>query len=149
MKSINMKMKTVIQLGEWKYFTEYGRFLKKDKEELFLDTRLKKLLNYLFENEGEIIRREEIIEFVWGEVIVNEENLTKAVFDLRKLLKSKGISGFQISTIRNIGYRLTMLDKPGNEKRKLVGRLIFKAAIYLFLIASFLIMFIRAIRYEN
>jgi DNA-binding winged helix-turn-helix (wHTH) protein len=134
-------------IGNWTYDPTFGRFFSREGDEFFLDQRLNKLLMLLVDRQDKIVKREEIIDYVWKNVLVNEENLTKGIFDLRKLLKQKGLSELQIDTIRNVGYRLTIQEEE-KPLRPMV-KLMLKSTIYLFLLLSLAIMFIRAIRYEN
>ena len=63
------------------------------------------LLNYLIENEGETISREEIIDVIWADDIVNAPNGRTIDVHIRRL-RSK-IAGYEdiIRTIRGGGYR--------------------------------------------
>ena len=149
MKSRLGNDKLAVTIGQWSFYPEFGRFLNQQGIEFFLDNRLNKLLQILIDKKETIVKRKEIIDYVWGEVIVNEENLTKGIFDLRKLLQEKEVSAIEIKTIRNIGYRLSIKKDKKNPTSKPVLRLVLKSLLYFFLISSFLIMFIRAIRYEN
>lgn len=137
-----------IGMGEWTYYPDFGRLMSKNGKEYFLDNRLNKLLGFLLQKKAIIVTRDEILDSVWAEVQVNEENLTKGVFDLRKFLKEKEITGVEIETIRNVGYRLTV-QKRVEKSRKSILKLAAKSLLFLFLILGFLIMLIRAINYEN
>jgi len=140
--------KTMGQIGKWSYDPEYGRFMHVvEGREFFLDNRLNKLLKLLLEQKETILKRSEMLELVWKDVQVNEENLTKGIFDLRKVLKEQGVTEIEILTIRNIGYRLQIKEVPLPKKQML--SLLLKAALYFIAILSFAILFIRAIRYEN
>lgn len=139
--------KSTKQIGKWSYDPEYGRFIHLDGREFFLDNRLNKLLKLLLEQKEKILKRGVIIDLVWKDVQVNEESLTKGIFDLRKVLKEKGVTEIEILTIRNIGYRLRITEAPPRNKR--IFRLLLKAAVYFIAFLSFAILFIRAIRYEN
>lgn len=63
------------------------------------------LLNYLIENEGETIGRDEIIDVIWADDIVNAPNGRTIDVHIRRL-RSK-ITGYEdiIRTIRGGGYR--------------------------------------------
>jgi len=139
-----------LRIGAWTYYPDFGRFINQEGLEYFLDNRLNKLLNLLLKRNASIVKRGEIIESVWSEVQVNEENLTKGVFDLRKFLKEKEIDGVEIETIRNVGYRLN--TKPQTvlvPKSKPILKFALKSLVYMVLIIGFLIILIRAIQYEN
>ncbi len=77
--------------------------------------------------------------------------LLRVYFFLRKLLKSKENLELELEivTIRNIDYRLLIHAMEQKAKRSSITQALLRSALYLILIGSFLIMFIRAIRYEN
>ena len=142
-----MTSRSTITIANWTYDPTFGRFLSNDGEEFFLEKRLNNLMSCLIDNRGSIVKRHDIIDFAWQDVQVNEENLTKGIFDLRKLLKQKGITEVEIETIRNIGYRLNFL-KAEIPARSMKNWML-KSALYLFLFLSLVIMLIRAIRYDG
>ncbi len=148
MKSGYRKTKTETEVGKWEYESDFGRFIDHSGNEEFLDKRLNRLLSYLVENANSIVKREQIIEHVWNDVQVNEENLTKGIFDLRKFLKDKGINEIEIETIRNVGYRLITsheLSKKKSPKREL--NWVAKSMIFTFFALTIVIILIRAINY--
>ena len=147
MKSISYNEIPNVKFGPWTFYPKFGRFLNHNGKEFFIDNRLNKLLTLLIERNGSIVERDELIENVWNEVQVNEENLTKGIFDLRKLLKENEITEIEITTIRNVGYRLQINNRETKSKK--ITRRLLKSAVYFIFIISFVIMFIRAIRYEN
>ena len=59
----------------------------------------------------------------------------------------QGVTEIEISTIRNIGYRLHIIEDQSKESRLL--KRVLKTAIYGLVLISFAIVIIRAIRYEN
>ena len=138
-----------IKLGDWNFEPDYGRLINHKKEELFLDHRLRKILIVLLQNKEAIVRREDMIGQIWEEVQVQEENLTKGVSDLRRWLTEHNINHIEIETIRSIGYRLKVKESNGSNSMKTFSRVLLKSAFYLLLIASFLVLLIRAVRYEN
>ena len=147
MNTIEIMETTKFEIGLWEFQSEFGRFVHKDGSEFFVDNRLNKLLTILLVKKETIIKRQELIDFVWDQVQVNEESLTKAIADLRKLMKEKEISDIEINTIRNIGYRLHLNEFQKTTPSKSLFKILYKSAFYFFLISAFLIMFIRAIRY--
>lgn len=150
MKSRKNGGKSIEEIGRWIYKPEYGRFKDQKGNEFFLEKRLNKLLRLLVERKETIIKRSDLIELVWKDVQVNEESLTKGVFDLRKVLKKQGVTEIEISTIRNIGYQLHIIEViEGQSKESRLLKLVLKTAIYCLVLISFAIVIIRAIRYEN
>ena len=70
-----------------------------------LEPRLMRVLAILAETPGEAVTRDALLDAVWGETVVNEDALTRAVSELRKAL---GEEARAIETIRGRGYRLTL-----------------------------------------
>ncbi len=141
------KILTQQKLGNWIFDPALNRFSTRQGEEFFIETRLKKLLLFLLLHKNTIVKRADIIDYVWKEVAVNEESLTKAVFDLRKLLKEKGISALHIETIKHVGYRATLSESPKAQQRPMKWAI--KAGLYLLAGSAFLVILIRAMRYTQ
>ena len=56
-----------------------------------------------------VISREELIDHIWGEhSVVGDNSLTNAIWHLRKILKRAADNGEVITTIRKVGYKLTL-----------------------------------------
>ncbi|MEJ2401853.1 MAG: winged helix-turn-helix domain-containing protein, partial [Xanthomonadales bacterium] len=53
--------------------------LSRDGEEIHLDPVVLKLLFYLIENCGRLVTRQELMDTVWGDTVISESALTKAV----------------------------------------------------------------------
>ncbi len=69
-----------------------------------IPVRAVELLIALSEQPGEVIKRDELLDAVWGEAFVEEVNLSRNVYLLRKTLK--GLSGRDfIKTLPRRGYR--------------------------------------------
>jgi DNA-binding winged helix-turn-helix (wHTH) protein len=72
-----------------------------------LEPRLMRLLCLLADNAGNVLTRDELITALWPRVVVNENSLTRAVSDLRRLLSPPDGSNIQfIQTVPKRGYRL-------------------------------------------
>ncbi|MBN1824798.1 MAG: PD40 domain-containing protein [Candidatus Eisenbacteria bacterium] len=71
-----------------------------------VEPRIMQVLVILAGRAGEIVTRDELLDAVWGETIVCEDALTRAVSDLRGLLGDDPRSPKMIETIRKRGYRL-------------------------------------------
>jgi TolB-like protein len=66
------------------------------------------LLTYLVQHQGRVLTKEELMAFVWPNVIVSDESLTQCVHDLRRALGENG-SGL-LRTIPRRGYMLDIKD---------------------------------------
>ena len=70
----------------------------------------------LVEHSGEVLPREALMEALWPDAIVEEQNLTVAIAHLRKVLgrNGNGISEF-IQTIPRVGYRFVVQTREVEE----------------------------------
>ncbi|MCP4291599.1 MAG: hypothetical protein GY780_07165 [bacterium] len=71
-----------------------------------VEPRLMHVLVCLAHADGEVVSRDILLETVWNEVIVQEEALTYAISQLRRMLGDSARSPKLIETIRKTGYRL-------------------------------------------
>lgn len=77
-----------------------------------LEPRLAKLLCYLAAHELQVVERDTLVAVLWPRVIVNENSLTRAVSELRKLLVLESDPDrVYIETIPKRGYRLRIPPK--------------------------------------
>jgi Tol biopolymer transport system component/DNA-binding winged helix-turn-helix (wHTH) protein len=70
------------------------------------------LLVYLAEHSGTVCSRRELLDHVWGDVVVGEEVLSQAVSKLRRALGDDSRSPRFIETIARRGYRLVVNPCP-------------------------------------
>jgi DNA-binding winged helix-turn-helix (wHTH) protein len=101
----------VFKLACWTIHTDRHLIIwngeSKTRCERQLEPRLMRLLCLLADNAGKVLTREELIEALWPHVIVNENSLTRAISDLRRLLTSPdGSNNRLIETVPKRGYRL-------------------------------------------
>jgi Tol biopolymer transport system component/DNA-binding winged helix-turn-helix (wHTH) protein len=100
------------------------------------------VLVVLAASEGDAVTREELLDSVWSDVTVNEEVLTRAVADLRKVLDDDARRPRYIETIPKRGYRLvapvTFVDRepaPRSPRRSMFWPAIASALAALGLVA--------------
>lgn len=135
--------------SNFKYFeSKNGIIVKQNGEEALLEQRLKYLFATLFENQDKYVRRSELIDNVWKEVVVHEQSLTKAISDLRKFFKSHEINNIQIVTANKLGYKM-IISKSNNKTIPTNMKLIqlSKIAGYSMLAILVIIILIRAASY--
>ena len=77
----------------------------REQEVVVVSKRLMNLLVVLAAHPGEIITKDQLLEKVWGEVLVSDETVRKSVSDLRQLFTNSG-DKIEIESIRGVGYRL-------------------------------------------
>jgi DNA-binding winged helix-turn-helix (wHTH) protein/TolB-like protein len=79
--------------------------LSRDGREIHLEPVVLKLLIYLIENRERLVTRQELMDTVWGDTVISESALTKAVARLRKALDDDSASHRYVETVRSRGYR--------------------------------------------
>lgn len=72
------------------------------------------LLSYLIEKGTQVATRDELLENVWTDVVVNDEALTLTVSRLRRVLGDDSRNPSIIETIPKKGYRLMQLPTAYN-----------------------------------
>lgn len=136
------------EFDKWKINLDHYSLENDKGDELFVEPRLLKLYYFLHANANKVIKRDELVERVWEDVVVTEESLSKAVFDLRKFLAENFKDAPSIITIRKVGYKLELkATTPANNYRIL--RLAGKVFASIIILAFLFIIIVRAIRYEN
>lgn len=138
--------KELPEFSKWRINMNHYSLENEDKEELFIEPRLLKLLHFLSANANKVITRTELIDLVWKDVVVTEESLSKAVFDLRKFLLENFKNAPQIVTIRKVGYKLVLQAPSPTHKYRILrraGRVLAYTLGFLLLLA----ILVRAIRY--
>lgn len=129
----------IIEIEQWKFSINYGIIASPRGKECVLEPRLAKLLYYLSLNVGTNISREYLIDRIWIDTIVNDESLTRAIADLRKLLSIHFKDSIIIETIRKRGYKLSLKeDLKRNRLRFRVNPMISNTILGLILFVIFI-----------
>lgn len=98
-------------------FYEFGPFLLdaslpllfRDGEPVPLPPKALETLVALVEQRGHVVKREQLIEIVWPDTVVEENNLSVNVSQLRKALGDREDGEKYIETVPRRGYRFTAL----------------------------------------
>src|SRR6478672_8463226 len=77
-----------------------------------LEPRVMQVLVALFQGNGRVISRDELIARCWEGRIVGEDAINRAIGRLRRLSETGSDAPFGIETIPRVGYRLTVADLP-------------------------------------
>src|SRR5271169_2307626 len=80
------------------------RVLRRDAEVLPLGDRALDILIYLADRPGEVIPKQELIDHVWSDVIVEEGSIRVHVFAIRKALGDGQFGNRYIANIKGRGY---------------------------------------------
>ena len=79
--------------------------LYRDGQVIHLEPTVLKLLVFLIGNRDRLVTREELMDTVWGNTVVSESALSKAVARLRKALDDDPRAPRYIETVHSKGYR--------------------------------------------
>src|SRR5215471_17685253 len=93
--------------GPTKYFYDFGpfrfdpeqRLLLRDGRPVPLAPKVVESLSLLVENAGRLVEKEELVKRVWPDAFVEDGNLNKNIFLLRKVLGQREGGGEYIETV--------------------------------------------------
>src|ERR1700710_2318599 len=97
------------------------RLLRRDGRVLPLGDRALDILSYLADRSGEVIAKQELIDHVWSDVIVEEGSLRVHVAAIRKALGDGQFGNRYIANIKGRGYSFVgtvVALAGGTESRK-------------------------------
>jgi DNA-binding winged helix-turn-helix (wHTH) protein/Tol biopolymer transport system component len=83
---------------------------------LRLEPKVLNVLVYLAEHRGEVVSKDELIRAVWQDACVTDDTLTRAIYELRKVLQDDTKQPKFIQTIPRRGYRLIASINPQDEQ---------------------------------
>ncbi|MGI9413248.1 MAG: winged helix-turn-helix domain-containing protein [Hyphomicrobiales bacterium] len=98
------------ELGEWRVDPRSREF-RSNGLSIRVSPKAMQVLQTLVGARGDVIRRDEILDAVWADVIVGEEVLTHAIAELRRALDDRARSPRFIETVHKAGYRLCARPK--------------------------------------
>jgi len=101
--------------NEVKHLREFGKFrLDAEKKILWFENEIVnlqlkeiELLSILTEHSGEVVTKEELLNRVWADSFVEESNLARHIYQIRKVFKQYGKMEDLIKTVPRRGYRFT------------------------------------------
>jgi len=79
--------------------------LCKNGDEVHLEPIVLKLLIHLISHRDRLVTRQELMDTVWGDTVISESALSKAVARLRKALDDDSASPRYLETVHSQGYR--------------------------------------------
>ena len=112
--------------------------LSRNGDEIHLEPIVLKLLIYLISHRDRLVTRQELMDTVWGDTVISESALSKAVARLRKALEDDSAAPRYLETVHSQGYRFIAeveeSDRPGHlapppKTTQRPGRLVGGAAI--------------------
>jgi DNA-binding winged helix-turn-helix (wHTH) protein len=107
--------------NEPKHFYVFGPFgldteervLRRDSQPIALTPKAVETLLVLLQNAGRLVDKDELMKKVWPDAFVEEGNLAKNIFTLRKVLGEYRAGEEYIQTVPKRGYRFSA---PVNER---------------------------------
>ena len=94
--------------------------LSRGGQEVHLEPVVLKLLIYLIANRDRLVTRQELMDTVWGDTVISESALSKAVARLRKALRDDSAAPRYLETVHSQGFRFVAAveeterpDQPG------------------------------------
>lgn len=100
-----LSSKDRVKVGRWTVLPQQN-CLRDGNIEKSIEPQCMALLLFLVENQGKVCSREDILDAVWGNIIVNENTLTKTLGMLRRGLEDDPKQPRYIATRLKKGYQL-------------------------------------------
>ncbi|MEQ1642148.1 MAG: winged helix-turn-helix domain-containing protein [Pyrinomonadaceae bacterium] len=95
------------------------RLFTKDSEPIPLTPRAFDVLEILVQNAGHLVEKEEFLSRIWDDAIVEEANLARIIYTLRRTLGNGDEGSKYIQTVAKRGYRFVAeverQDRSGND----------------------------------
>jgi DNA-binding winged helix-turn-helix (wHTH) protein len=82
-----------------------GAELRKGDEKVSIRPKCFDLLVYLIENAGRVISKEELLDKIWSDVVVNDATLNRTVTELRAALGDNADDPKYVKTVSRKGYK--------------------------------------------
>ena len=95
----------IFEFSQFRLDIERSR-LTRDGELVSLPPKAVSLLTTLLKHQGRAVEKEELMETIWPDMVVEDSNLTQTVHILRKTLSKFPDSNISIETLPRFGYRL-------------------------------------------
>jgi serine/threonine-protein kinase len=99
-----------------------NRQLRRGDKPLILPARAFDLLLVLVENNGQLVKKDDLFKSVWHDLIVEESNLTVHISQIRKVLGESKDNPRYIETVSGFGYRFIGDIVGGDENDEIVVR---------------------------
>ncbi|MEP1444685.1 MAG: winged helix-turn-helix domain-containing protein [Paraglaciecola sp.] len=104
MTDSNSTPKLIYHFADW-HFNPVDGLLSSKQKSLRLQPRLSQLLQLLLSNQGNLLSRNELIEVIWKDKLVNEDALSRCIAELRAALGDNTAKPIYIETLPKKGYR--------------------------------------------
>ena len=135
---MNVQARTIYEFGSFRL--DPAQFvLLREGSVVPLTPKVFETLKILVERNGQVVEKDELLQKIWSDTVVEEASLAKNISVLRKVLSENGSGKSYIETIPKRGYRFTaplknnaapeiVIEQPGALSKK---RLVFAGALLL------------------
>ena len=135
---MNVHAKNIYEFGSFRL--DPAQFvLLREGSVVPLTPKVFETLKILVERNGQVVEKDELLQKIWSDTVVEEASLAKNISVLRKVLSENGSGKSYIETIPKRGYRFTaplknnaapeiVIEQPGAPSKK---RLVFAGALLL------------------
>ncbi|MCJ7814722.1 MAG: winged helix-turn-helix domain-containing protein [Xanthomonadales bacterium] len=106
-------------MGDWRVFPDQG-LLEGVDGQVHLEPKVMEVLVCLARHQDKVVKRDELIDEVWGGIPVTDEVLSRAISVLRTRLGDNRMTPSFIQTLPKVGYRLLMPVTPLAETELVV-----------------------------
>ena len=111
---MNAPPSDVLEFGEFRLDLGERLLFRSDGTEVSLTPRVFATLRYLVEHAGRVIDKQTIMDAVWSDCLVEENNLAQAISKLRQVFGEKAGAQQYIATIPGRGYRFVAEVRSDN-----------------------------------
>src|SRR5438445_13269295 len=101
----NGHFRKVLEFERFRFYPS-DRLLERGGKRIRLTSRLMDLLILLLDHHGELVTKETILQTLWPNRVVEENNMNQAVSSLRKKLGNGSHADDIIETIPKAGFRM-------------------------------------------
>lgn len=110
-------------LLKWVYFGPFvldveGAELRKGGDKVAIRPKCFDILVYLIQQQGRVASKEELLEKIWPDVVVNEATLNRTVTELRAALGDDADNPQYIETVSRRGYKfIGAIAQPARQEK--------------------------------
>lgn len=113
---MSLRARRIFRFGSFRLDPELRR-LYRDDQIVPLRPRVLDTLLMLAEKSGEVVSKESLLDGVWPDTVVEENNLNQNILALRRVLEADSGNGVRIETLPRRGYRLIAPPSEDSEER--------------------------------
>ena len=92
--------------------------LRRGGEDVRIEPQVFDVLAYLVEHRGTVVRKEELLDAVWGDRFVSESALTTRIRAVRQAIGDDGTQQSIIRTVHGKGYEFVAIVEEVDEDRR-------------------------------